>query len=219
LIPSLDAVLPNALKIILDAQAVQKEEKYAGGWRYLRTSNTSDLSISGWNLMALRSARLNGAPVPAGAIKKAIGFVNRCHNPTKGGFDYQPGEGKASPAMSAVGLLCRELTGHHNDAVNRRCGDYLLAHAQGERFLFKGGYPDVYMHNPAYTIYYVSQAMFQLGGTHWERYAPLLYKHVLNSQATDGGWGHRPPHGRAYQTAMRVLALTVTYRQLPIYQR
>jgi len=214
----IDAILPKALKIILTAQAVQKEARYAGGWRYLRTSNTSDLSISGWNLMALRSARLNGAQVPAEAVAKAIGYVNRCHNPGKGGFDYQPGEGKASPAMSAVGLLCRELSGYHGDAINRRCGDYLLGLAQGDRFLFKGGPQEIWMGNRAYTIYYASQAMFQLGGTHWERFAPLLYKYVLNSQGNDGGWG-AGNYGRAYETATRVLALTVSYRQLPIYQR
>jgi len=168
--------------------------------------------------MALRSARLNGAPVPAEAIKKAIGYVDRCHNSAKGGFDYQPGEGKASPPMSAVGLLCRELSGYHNDAINRRCGDYLLGLAQGDRFLFKGGPQDIWMGNRAYVIYYASNAMFQLGGTHWERFAPLLYKYVLPQQATDGGW-HTTHYGRAYSTSMYVLALTVTYRQLPIYQR
>ncbi|MFH1732590.1 MAG: hypothetical protein ABIF82_13200, partial [Planctomycetota bacterium] len=183
----------------------------------------SDLSISGWNLMALRSARLNGAPVPAEAIAKAIGFVNRCHNPGKGGFDYQPGwataagpGGTPSPAMTAVGLLCRELTGHHNDEINRRCGDYVLKQAQGD--LFTGAQYVMYKIERAYTIYYTSQAMFQLGGTHWERFAPLLYKYVLNSQGNDGGWG-AVNYGRAYETSMRVLALTPSYRQLPIYQR
>ena len=205
----IDALLPKALKLILTAQAVKKEARLAGGWRYSPHTSSSDLSISGWNLMALRSARLNGAPVPAEAIKKAIGYVNRCHNSATGGFDYQPGV-NPSPTMSAVGLLCRELSGHHNDAINRRCGDYLLAQAQ-QGTMFAG-------HYRAYTIYYASNAMFQLGGTHWERFAPLLYKHVLPQQATDGAW-HGGNYGKAYQTAMRVLALTVTYRQLPIYQR
>ena len=210
----IDALLPKALKLILTAQAVKKEARLAGGWRYSPHTSSSDLSISGCNLMALRSARLNGAPVPAEAIKKAIGFVNRCHNPATGGFAYQPqpGEGKVTPAMSAVGLLCRELSGHHADEINRRCGDYLLAQAQ-QGSMFTTG------HYRAYTIYYASNAMFQLGGTYWERFAPLLYKHLLSWQGTDGSavW---PAHGgKVYTTSMYVLALTVTYRQLPIYQR
>ena len=207
----IDALLPKALKLILTAQAVKKEARLAGGWRYSPHDSSSDLSISGWNLMALRSARLNGAPVPAEAIKKAIGYVNRCHNSATGGFDYQPGV-NPSPTMSAVGLLCRELSGHHNDAINRRCGDYLLAQAEGGALFTHPNYR-------AYTIYYASQAMFQLGGTHWERFAPLLYKHLLSWQGTDGSavW---PAHGgKVYTTSMYTLALTVTYRQLPIYQR
>jgi hypothetical protein len=206
----IDALLPKALKLILTGQAVQKEARYAGGWRYSPHDSTSDLSISGWNLMALRSARLNGAPVPAEAIEKAIEYVNRCHNPGRGGFDYQPGEGGASPRMSAVALLCRELCGLHDDETNRRCGDYLLAQAQGPLFTAPA--------YRAYGIYYASQAMFQLGGTYWERFAPLLYKHLLSWQAPDGSW-HYAGYGKAYSTSMYVLALTVTYRQLPIYQR
>ena len=202
----IDVLLPKALKVILTAQAVKKEARYAGGWRYKPDSKDSDLSISGWCLMALRSARLNGAPVPAEAIKKAIEYVNRCNG------RYQPGGGGiSSPAMAGVGLLCRELSGHHNDAINRRCGDYLLAQAEGGALFTHPSYR-------AYTIYYASQAMFQLGGTHWERFAPQLYKRLLSWQGTDGSvvLGH---YGKVYSTSMYTLALTVTYRQLPIYQR
>ena len=209
----IDVLLPKALKLILTAQARQKEARLAGGWRYSPHDSSSDLSISGWNLMALRSARLNGAPVPAEAITKAIEYVNRCHDSSTGGFAYQPqpGEGTVTPAMSAVGLLCRELSGHHDDEINRRCGDYLLGQAQHGNMFTTG-------HYRMYTIYYASNAMFQLGGTYWEQFAPQLYKHLLSWQGTDGSLvlAH---YGKVYSTSMYVLALTVTYRQLPIYQR
>ena len=143
-----------------------------------------------------------------GDVYSACGFEYGC---CSGGFDYQPGEGKASPPMSAVGLLCRELSGHHNDAINRRCGDYLLGRAQGDLFTRSD-------HDRMYTIYYASNAMFQLGGKYWEQFAPQLYKHLLSWQGTDGSvvLGH---FGKVYSTSMYTLALTVTYRQLPIYQR
>jgi len=213
----IDVLLPKALKVILDAQGVQKEERYAGGWRYKPDSPDSDLSISGWNLMTLRSARLNGAPVPAEAIKKAIQFVNRCQ--AGNGFGYQPGGGKPSAAMTAVGLLCRELSGQHNDAINRRCGDYLVHWAaypgllESSSSLFNGGHE--------YTTYYASQGLFQLGGKHWEQFAPRLYKHLVKHQDGDGKWrAYGTPHyGPLYSTSMYTLALTVSYRQLPIYQR
>ncbi len=203
----IDAILPKALKVILTAQGIPKDGNSTGGWRYEPNNRDSDLSISGWNLMALRSARLNGAPVPVEAIKKAIGYVNRCRQASSGGFGYQPGS--ATPPMTAVGLLCRELSGHHNDEVNRKAGDYLLRSAAGNA-LFTSGHAE-------YGTYYCSQAMFQLGGSYWERFAESMYNYLLGRQATDGAW--RTGQGAAYPTAMYVLSLGVTYRQLPIYQR
>jgi hypothetical protein len=218
----IDVLLPKALKVILTAQAVQKEERFAGGWRYKPDSPDSDLSVSGWCLMALRSARLNGAPVPAEAIKKAIEFVNRCQ--TGSGFAYQPQPGQANPSlpMSAVGLLCRELGGHHDDAINRRCGDYVAGSLQ--RDFTRGQYR-------AYTVYYATHGLFQLGGRRWEQFALRLYKDLIMHQRDDpghgpmdGSWqgsydGAGRRHGPVYETSMYVLSLTVSYRLLPIYQR
>ena len=216
----MDVLLPKALKLILTAQAVPKRDgRQAGGWRYTPTSPDSDLSVSGWNLMALRSARLNGAPVPAEAIAKAIGFVNRCYDSGVGKYRYQPGAPQASPATAAVGLLCRELSGHHNDEINRRCGDFLLRWARGT--CRPGASAPHLQSYHEYTTYYASHAAFQLGGKYWEEFAPLLYTYLLKHQHDDGKWhGHGAPRrGAVYSTSMYTLALTVSYRQLPIYQR
>ena len=222
----IDVLLPKALKVILTAQAVKKKNpRHAGGWRYYPNSTDSDLSVTGWNLMALRSARLNGAPVPAEAIAKAIGFVNRCSSVGKAGYyyGYVPGKGgsgsgyrgplSVSVGMSSVGLLCRELSGHHDDEINRRGGGYLL-----EWQLDNGGKPTSSF---AYTAYYASQALFQLGGKYWEQFAPRLYTYLIKYQRDDGGWAglDSGSYGRIYETSMYVLALTPSYRQLPIYQR
>ncbi|MCE9546556.1 MAG: prenyltransferase, partial [Planctomycetia bacterium] len=68
----IDVVMPRALKIILDAQQAPKQKaENSGGWRYDPDSRDSDMSVTGWCLMALRSARLNGAPVPNKAIDDA----------------------------------------------------------------------------------------------------------------------------------------------------
>ena len=40
---------------------VEKKPQHQGGWRYQPHSRDSDLSLTGWAVMALRSARLNGA--------------------------------------------------------------------------------------------------------------------------------------------------------------
>ncbi len=207
----IDAVLAKALKITLDAQRVNKPEAQMGGWRYEPHSSDSDLSHSGWALMALRSARNNGAPVPREAIDDAMKFIMRCSN-KDGGFSYQP-NGGPSLAMSGVGLLCLELGGRHRDAVATKAAQYVAKEFKdkwNERFVF-------------YTFYYVGQAMFQFGGEEWETFAPLFYGTVLKLQREDGSWiamrDQEPTAGPCYSTSMAVLALSVSYRQLPIYQR
>ena len=218
----IDVVLPKALKVILDAQKVPKKEgMHKGGWRYEPTGNSSDISVSGWCLLALRSARANGAPVPASAIRDAVGFINRCVRGDDGGFRYDPRadwwyrrrgywvRNPSNPARTGVGILCRELTGTHADPINTKAGDYLLKAVKG-KFL-----PDGHID---YATYYCSQAMFQLGGKYWDEFAPAMYKYLLPRQKADGSW-HRKDNGDVYPTAMFVLALTVSHRQLPIYQR
>lgn len=218
----IDVMLPRALKIILDAQQVPKQKsEHSGGWRYEPDSKDSDMSITGWCLMALRSARLNGATVPNKAIDDALGFMARCEH-AEGGYRYEtlamwaltkrsaPTPVAATPACSAAGLLCRELTGHHADQSNRKTAAYLLkVTATAELF------PESHHE---YATYYAAQGLFQFGGDAWEQYAERMYRYLLAKQQSNGAW-FREGSGEVYPTTMYALALAVTYRQLPIYQR
>ncbi|MFO7897900.1 MAG: prenyltransferase/squalene oxidase repeat-containing protein [Planctomycetota bacterium] len=204
----IDKALPDALKLILGAQAIKKHPKHQGGWRYKPNSRDSDISVSGWALMALRSARLNGAPVPKKAIEDAGKYILRCRHKSSGGFAYTPGRGPGG-ARTGVALLCLELTGHHGKPVTRKAGDYLMHHLKGHKFIRERHF--------WYGVYYCSQGMFQLGNEYWETFAEAMYQHMLKRQHEDGYWRHGGY--LAYPTAMSVLALTVSYRQLPIYQR
>ena len=202
----MNQVLPKALKLILTAQQIPKAPEHKGGWRYDPTRADSDISISGWCLMALRSARLNGAPVPKAAIDDAVAYVLKMRDPHSGGFGYSGPGSPPSTARTGVALLCLELTGHHDDEITRKAGDFILNSS--------------FVNDPfrAYATYYCAQGMFQLGGEYWEKFAEQLYTHVLASQHQDGHW-EGEQYGPAYGTVMNLLALTVSYRQLPIYQR
>ena len=206
--------LAKALRLTLAAQAVHKSETYEGGWRYGPDSNDSDISHSGWALLALRSARNNGAPVPEECISNAVKFIQRCRN-ADGGFAYQPGSGSGL-GRTGVGLLSLELTGHHRDKTTLAAGEYILR-------CIKGRNPDPIFF---YCTYYCAQGMFQLGDDEWRTFAPQLYDPLLKTQKPDGSWPvtlsqHKGEEmaGPCYSTAMAVLALSVSYRQLPIYQR
>lgn len=203
----LDTVLPKAVRLILAAQQVQKAEDQKGGWRYTPTDNSSDMSCTGWALMALRSARLNGSPVPDKAIDDAVKYIlNHCDK-EQGTFGYQDKQSNALK-LSGAGLLCLELTGHHGEPVTLKSGDYILNNYEklpGQDYA-------------SYGNYYNAQGMFQLGGKYWAKYSTWMYGFWLPQQKEDGSWPQKNI-GVCYETAMMLLALTVPYRQLPIYQR
>ena len=113
-------------------------------------------------------------------------------------------------------MLCLQIAGYHLLADSGKrfhpealgSGEWLIKHPIKQ---YGGGH----FH---YAVYYVAQAMWQLGDKYWEQFAEAMFKHMLKTQQADGSWrGHSG--GPAYATAMTVLAMTVTYRQLPIYQR
>ena len=209
----IDATLPRALRIILAAQEVSKSADLEGGWRYTPTDSDSDISHAGWALAALRSARNNGAPVPKEAIDRAVKFILRCRTKKDGGFAYKPG-GSPNLARTGIGLLCLELAGRHRDEVTLKAGEFITKQFQKETPL--NGESCRY-----YALYYAANGMFQLGGPEWEGFAPTLYNTILKIQSEDGSW---PTTGTiendpVYTTSMAILALSVSYRQLPIYQR
>jgi prenyltransferase beta subunit len=204
----IDRALARALRVILSAQQVPKEHRHDGGWRYQHTSKDSDMSLTGWGVMALRSARNGGAAVPDESIARAIRFILNCRT-GDGGFSYQPG---GSPGLGRTGtaLLCLELTGQHRSRASLAAGDWILRRmpgrwGDGEHF--------------CYSMYYAAQATFQLGDRYWERFGTRLYDIMLRAQERDGGWPQDSRGGPDYSTAMAVLAMSVSYRQLPIYQR
>jgi len=203
----IDDILPKALRLILEAQKMPKDDNHKGGWRYQPDSRDSDLSCSGWALMALRSARLNGAAVPDEAIQNAVSYVRRRHKESTGEFGYT-GNSDHSVSLTGMAVLCLELCGYHDDPMTRKAASFILGSFKrlvGDQF-------------ETYGNYYNAQAMFQVGGEAWKLYAEWMYEHYLAQQREDGSW-RGPRDGNLYNTSLMVLALTVPYRQLPIYQR
>ena len=70
-----------------------------------------------------------------------------------------------------------------------------------------------------YAVYYGAQSMFQLGNNYWAYYRPQLHKVLFDNQQRNGCWIGYDHLGPIYATSMSILALTVEYRYLPIYQR
>ncbi|MHB1037096.1 MAG: prenyltransferase/squalene oxidase repeat-containing protein [Pirellulales bacterium] len=216
---------------------VASQHPTLGGWRYDARAEwlDSDTSVSGWQLMALKSGEMAGLKVPPGAYTKVKGWLDFAQAP--GGdpsrYVYNPRapltpdkkHGRApSLAMTAEGLLMRLYLGwDHGNADLARGADYLKSNlpAVGTKA------------NPtrdAYYWYYATQVMFQMGGEHWKAWNDALYPLLVNSQeqrgTLAGSWDPAGPvrdtwgdaGGRIYVTAMHILMLEVYYRHLPLFQ-
>jgi hypothetical protein len=205
--------LEKAVAIILKAQRTRGEDR--GGWRYhVAAIDGSDISVTGWQLMALRAAKNLGCDVPAENIELAVEYIKRCQDGRTGGFNYTT-HGPLTVACTGTSILGLEICGkeRHHTPEALRAGSFLiqdrnLPHWDQQHFF--------------YSVYYGSQAAFQLGGNYWSVYRPRLHEVLLRNQNASGYWEGRAADsrfGRSYCTSMAILALTVEYRFLPIYQR
>jgi prenyltransferase beta subunit len=200
--------LARAVKAVLQGQRTQASV-YRGGWRYQLEGTDADISVTGWQILALRAARNLGCDVPAERIDLAMQFVQQCRDSRSGGFSYQPGA-QVTQACTGTCILALELQGkdRHHSREALQAGSYLIKNPLKQ--------DDPHFH---YAAYYTAQAMFQLGNNYWNIHRPHLHKLLLDSQQRNGGWLTNDNLGVSYSTALALLALTVEYRLLPIYQR
>jgi hypothetical protein len=202
----------NAVNLILRAQNVPRAQHDFGGWRYHPWSDDADISVTGWQLLALRAAQDAGLPVPEKNIRQAVLYLKRCQEPS-GGFGYMPRR-EPNIARTGTGVLGLQLCGQFQSPEAKRGGDWLLQHP------LEWKAPFFY-----YSAYYASQAMYQLGGAYWKKWHLESEALLLGHQEKDGSWPPTPHDtseqqaGIAYTTALAILSLTVDYKYLPIYQR
>lgn len=210
----------SAIGLILRSQAVPKSTSHQGGWRYSPDSRDADLSVTIWQLMALRSAKNAGLKVPSSAIEEAIGYLRRSYwssldergEPLRkvSGFAYQPG-GHPDYATTAAGLLAMQVCGQYESPFVKGAADWLLENEpqKQKKFFFYG-------------TYYYAQGMYQRGEEHSTTAREKVESLLLGMQKGSGSWqgsGSEAGHGEVYSTTMAILALAVKYHYLPIYQR
>ncbi|HEV2969382.1 MAG TPA: squalene--hopene cyclase [Pirellulales bacterium] len=231
-------VLERALKLIANTQCQD------GGWDYQASvqPNGHDLSLAVMQAKALRSAVDSGFEVPPEVIKLAIKGV-REHYSSRAGNQASEADQQREPgqftygigwnnggtvAMAAAGVVCLQEFGQYEDWRIAKSMEFIgAAVKQLNPNPNRDGRPG--LDGGAYGIYYVAQAMYQVGGSHWREGYPILRDHLIACQVRapgdvrqDGCWHDTKflggPPGDLYATAVCCFALAIPNRYLPILQ-
>lgn len=206
----------KAVKLTLKAQNTKKDSRFYGGWRYHPHSNDGDMSVTVWQLLSLRSARNSDIQVPEKAIDRAIQYLKNSFDKDKGGFGYQPRkkEGRAHSVRYACvsgGMLGMQLAGEYEADEVDAAAKWLRENEPdwGKRWFLYGSY-------------YYAQSMYQVGGEHAAHARSRIRRIMLEHQNDDGSWRGNAKwekRSKVYATCLAILALSVKYHFLPIYQR
>ncbi|MBA2481744.1 MAG: terpene cyclase/mutase family protein [Planctomycetes bacterium] len=193
-----------------------KESAYSGtglGWDYFIPSMRNDTSITGWNVMALKSAvaaQLDVGTSMAGAHTWLVDTWSRANADSasmdlytsESFFPYvyysdedsveycKPGlSGEVFPRnqrgqnFSCAGMVCAVFLGH-------RAGDLMLETLANE--VMKNQLPETWPCN-VYYLYYNTLGIFQVGGDRWKKWNTKVRDLLVNAQRKgdgcfDGSW-------------------------------
>ncbi len=211
-------------------------------WRYGVKPGDNDSSVTGWMMMAIKSAKIinadalrRGKQAPLAVDDNAFdgirAWLDKMTDPDYGRVGYiQRGSGPARPkelvdrfpaekseSMTAVGVLARIFMGDdpRKDKVIQQGADLLAK------------LPPTW--NPSdgsidmYYWYYGALGIHQVGGKHWKIWKEAMDKAIVETQRKDttycvykGSWDPigpwGPDGGRVYSTAVLAMCLEVYYR-------
>jgi hypothetical protein len=208
--PKLRDPAQRAIDFIVAAQ-----HRPSGGWRY-DPQQAADTSVVGWQVMAMKSGQMAALNVSQDSLDLVHKWLRSVEGKGAGigTFRYQVGSA-ITPAMTAEGLLCLEYLGAQPGDPRLQSGvKYLLGHLprKGEE--------------TSYYWYYGTQVMYHFQGDAWRQWNLALRDMLVQTQVKTGRlagtwdpadqWDYQA--GRLYASALRLLALEVYFRHLPLYR-
>lgn len=188
-----------------------------GGWKYFPGTG-SDLSVTGWFMMALQSGRMAGLNVPSKTLVNIGEFLDSVSHEYGSYYAYQENSAPTK-SMTAEGLLCRQYLGwQREDERLLRGANYLLENLpEWDR-----------SDRDVYYWYYATQVCHHMEGQHWQKWNTVMRDLLPRRQEKEGkergswnpeGFRWSSEGGRLFITCLSTYMLEVYYRHLPIYQQ
>lgn len=218
-----DDTLKSAAQKAIDysAKAVLSD----GGWRYTKSDEMSDTSVTAWFMQALKAAKLADLKFdPAlmsragvyldgltngGASKDSTGLVGYTYLADQA-YDFSSSHSGGKPALTCAGMVIRQF---NNLGVKHHL---LLKGAEAAK-----KYPPDWKQKDFYYWYYATYAMHNMGGEYriwWnQKIRDVLLQNQVRTGDHAGSWDPKGDKwaakgGRAYCTALGALCLEVYYR-------
>ncbi|MFC1582352.1 hypothetical protein ACFL4W_02315, partial [Planctomycetota bacterium] len=205
---------------------LSRQNEYLG-WTYGNPATRNDTSVTGWQVMALKSAKSSGLDIGNG-FEGAKQHFEKVTPEIQGDSDPM-----LSDLVAYTYYTDKDEPGHRNKRLTAICllgrvfmgqdtkGRVLRAHGNKMLEYLPGGYDS----GKFYEWYYTTLAMFQMGGEYWKKWNVALKKVLCDNQnmggCEDGSWDPTTDFscqrgGRVFTTATGCLSLEVYYRYLPV---
>jgi len=223
---SLEPIIEDAIQLIIRTQntehkpeilegPVNADSLHYGGWRYNPDSTDSDISITGWQILALKAGLMAGFTIPEWSLQKAADFLRACYDKDEQAFTYRVGSGETGCVRAGIGALGLQLCGYTDDPLIPPT----LRYMQDNPPVWE--YEDPGAGFPFYYWYYATRAMLNAGGDDWRVWKRWMCRLLVDHQNEDGSWegALEETNMTIYTTAIGALMLELCCGHLPIYMR
>lgn len=211
--------LSSEYKLIEPCQKAIKYAEWAQsrlkGWRY-QPREDADVSVTGWFVMALETAKLVGFKVNDEKLDSVNSYLDSVGHRDNSAYAYDD-INQPDLTMTAEGLLCRIWLGWTKTHPALLKGvEELVTHIPSERDPMQS----------VYYWYYATQVLHHFGGEPWDTWNARMKRALPAMQIKDGeekgSWApsrdvYGIAGGRLYTTALSIYCLEVYYRHLAIY--
>jgi hypothetical protein len=177
-----------------------------GAWCYYSIPKDGDTSITVMQVFALKSAHDSGMYVPEVTMKKAISTIKSRFDEKNFMYGYNGSENNidskhvgSHAAGTCIIQICGEKEIKYTTKATEKIIEILEKHKLSVAY-------------PYYFVYYGSVSTYYAGPKYYKKWCETMVPLIVSKQSASGEIGNKN------DTAWAVLALSLPYRYIPVYQ-